>query len=114
MAHFAKINSENVVVDVVVVSNDLEHRAKEFLSEDLQLGGTWVQTSFNRNFRKNFAGIGYQYDPVRDAFIPPKPFPSWTLDEELCVWKPPTPPPSLMHVWDEEAGAWKLGNLLKP
>jgi hypothetical protein len=73
MAHFAEIDENSIVTRVLVVANDLEHRGAEFLAEDLGLGGTWVQTSFNANFRYNFAGIGYTYDPIDDAFIAPMP-----------------------------------------
>jgi hypothetical protein len=73
MAHFAEISPDNVVLRVLVVANEQEHRGQEFLSEDLGLGGTWVQTSYNSNFRFNYAGIGYSYDPIDDAFIAPVP-----------------------------------------
>jgi hypothetical protein len=86
MAHFAQINEENLVEQVLVISNDLEHRGAEFLAVDLDLGGTWIQTSYNGNFRKNFAGIGYKYDAQRDAFIAPKPEDSIGFDEESCQW----------------------------
>jgi hypothetical protein len=72
MAHFAKIEN-NIVTDVLVVSNDLEHRGADYLANDLGLGGTWIQTSYNGTIRFNFAGIGYTYDPVDDAFIAPSP-----------------------------------------
>ena len=72
MAHFAKIEN-NIVTDVLVVSNDIEHRGADFLSNDLGLGGTWIQTSYNDKIRFNFAGIGFTYDPVDDAFIAPMP-----------------------------------------
>ena len=96
MAHFARIDNNNVVTQVVVVDNSQEHRGQELLSEDLGLGGTWVQTSYNtfagvhqlgeEPLRKNYAGIGYTYDPERDAFIPPKPTENAVLDEETCLW----------------------------
>jgi hypothetical protein len=73
MAHFAEIDNNNIVLRVLVVHNDLEHRGAKFLSKDLNLGGTWIQTSYNGNFRYNYAGIGYKYDEVADAFIAPKP-----------------------------------------
>ena len=76
-------------VRVLVVHNDLEHRGAEFLSEDLGFGGTWLQTSYNGNFRKNYAGYGFTYDPVRDAFIPPKPDNSIGFDEDTCTWITP-------------------------
>ena len=68
----------------------------------------WVQTSYNANFRKNYAGLGYTYDKIRDAFIPPKPFPSWVLDEETCNWDSPVPMPmdGKMYTWNEETTNW--------
>ena len=78
------------------------------MSQDLGLGGTWVQTSYNATIRKNYAGIGYTYDSERDAFIAPKPFDSWELDEETCQWKSPIPYPTdgLMYVWNETEQDW--------
>lgn len=73
MAHFAEIDENNKVVRVLVVDNSEEHRGQELLSEELGLGGTWVQTSYNGNIRYNFAGVGYTYDPIDDAFIAPMP-----------------------------------------
>jgi hypothetical protein len=109
VAHFAEIDNNNIVLRVLVVGNDQEHRGQEFLANDLNLGGTWVQTSYNGNIRKNFAGIGYTYDTVRDAFIPQKPFDSWLLDEDTCQWNAPTPYPTddKTYVWDEEQLEWK-------
>lgn len=86
MAHFAEIDDKNVVLRVLAVSNDQEHRGQEFLADDLGLGGTWIQTSYNNRIRKNYAGIGYTYDPDRDAFIPPKPDGDYVLDEITCRW----------------------------
>lgn len=71
MAHFAEIDENNIVLRVVVVDDSQEHRGQEFLSQDLGLGGTWIQTSYNNNFRKQFAGIGFIYDEVKDIFINP-------------------------------------------
>lgn len=90
MAHFAEIDKNNIVLRVLVVANDLEHRGADFLANDLGLGGTWIQTSYNGNLRKNFAGIGYTYDAVRDAFIAPKPDNSIGFDEDTCQWILPT------------------------
>jgi hypothetical protein len=72
------------------------------------LGGTWVQTSYTKSIRKNFAGVGYTYDQNRDAFIPPQPFSSWSLNEETCRWAPPVPMPEgeIPHYWDEEKQVW--------
>jgi hypothetical protein len=72
MAHFAEIDKDNIVVRVLVVDNSQEHRGQEFLAEDLGLGGRWIQTSYNGNFRGCYAGKGYFYDEVNDVFIPPK------------------------------------------
>lgn len=84
MAHFAKIEN-GIVSTVVVVANENEAYGQEYLNS-LGLEGIWIQTSYNKNFRKNFAGIGYTYDETRDAFIPPKPEGSYVLDEETCTW----------------------------
>lgn len=86
MAHFAEINGENVVVRVLVVPDTQEHRGQEFLADDLGLGGTWVQTSYNATIRKNYAGIGMTYDSARDAFIPVACHEIATLNEETCQW----------------------------
>ena len=108
MAHFAKLDENDIVTQVIVVPNNQEHRGQEFCADDLGLGGTWVQTSYNNNIRKNFAGIGYKFDRQRDAFIPPQPFPSWTLNEETCVWEAPSPYPSndKIYIWDEQSLSW--------
>lgn len=118
MAHFAEVDSNNVVVRVLVVGDDQEHRGEEFLAVDLGLGGTWKRTSYNTQggvhtsggtpFRKNYAGIGYTYDAGRDAFIPPKPFNSWTLDEETCLWNAPVAYPNDggMYTWNEDNQSW--------
>ena len=112
MAHFAQINEENIVVQVLVIDNSLEHRGAEFLSEDLGLGGNWIQTSYNNNFRKQFAGIGYRYDSEKDIFIAPQPFPSWSLDEN-SDWQAPKPMPlDGNYYWSEEEGEWILGETL--
>ena len=119
MSHFAEIDGEGTVLRVLVVADDKESRGQEFLADDLGLGGTWKKTSYNTAagvhsnggtpFRKNFAGIGYKYDTEKDAFIPPKPFTSWILDEETCLWNAPTPMPTddKMYVWDEPTTSWK-------
>ena len=107
MAHFAKIEN-NIVTEVLVVSNELEHRGADFLANDLGLGGTWIQTSYNNNFRKQFAGIGYTYDAVNDVFIAPQPYPSWSLDQNFD-WQPPTPRPEgekNQWRWDEDSLSW--------
>jgi len=105
MAHFAQVDSNNKVLRVLVVSNDDEHRGQEFLAEDLGLGGTWIQTSYNNNIRKQYAGIGFSYDETADVFIAPSPFPSWQLDGNHD-WQPPTPRPDGDFYWDEDTGQW--------
>ena len=92
MAHFAKIDEDNLVTQVIVVNNNellqdgVELEAKGVVFCQNLFGGNWVQTSFNKTFRKNFASVGFYYDEVRDAFIPPQPCPSCTLDETTCNW----------------------------
>jgi hypothetical protein len=114
MAHFAEIGLNNTVQQVIVVHNnelldengvEQETKGAEFCRN--LLGGTWVQTSYNGSFRKNFAGAGYTYDSERDAFIPPKPFNSWVLDEDTCNWNAPTPYPEEGDwCWDEDSTQW--------
>ena len=115
MAHFAELGMNNVVLRVIVVHNNelLDENGQESEAKGVAFcrslfGGTWVQTSYNGRIRKNFAGIGFTYDPARDAFIPPNPgYPSWTLDEATCQWVPPVPMPTDgMYVWDESTLAW--------
>jgi len=110
MAHFAELDENNIVKQVLVVPNSVEHYGELYLSRDLNLGGRWVQTSYNGNIRKNFAGIGYTYDEVRDAFIPPKPYPSWYLNEDTCQWQAPKQVPDLenQYIWNEENLNWQL------
>ena len=88
MAHWAEINEDNIVLRVLVGSNDEPDEGYQWLMDNL--GGTWIKTSYNGNIRKNFAGTGYTYDPIRDAFIAPKPFESWILNEDTCQWEEPT------------------------
>lgn len=105
MAHFAKIEND-IVVEILVVNDALENRGADFLANDLGLGGTWVQTSYNNNFRKQFAGVGYTYDWTNDIFIAPQPFASWVLDDNFD-WQPPKPRPDGSNwFWDEEQGEW--------
>lgn len=109
MAHFAEINENGVVLRVLVVPDAQESRGQEFLADDLGLGGTWVQTSYNARIRKNYAGIGMTYDNTRDAFIPVQPYKSWTLNEETCQWESPVPYPTdgVMYQWNEELTDWQ-------
>lgn len=109
MASFAEINNENIVLRVLVVPDEQEHRGQEFLANDLGLGGTWIQTSYNGNIRKNFAYIGSTYDAERDAFIPIKPFFKWVLNEDTCKWEAPITKPSdgKPYWWNDNKGIWE-------
>ena len=109
MAHFAEIDSNNIVIRVLVVPDDAEDRGQDYLANDLGLGGTWIQTSYNARIRKNYAGQGFTFDAQRDAFIPPKPFDSWLLDEETCQWNAPVPYPTngVMYQWNETNLDWE-------
>ena len=109
MAHFAKLNSENVVEQVVAVhNNDAPDEAAGIAFLNTLFGdATWVQTSYNSNIRKNYAGINYTYDLDRDAFIPPQPFPSWVMSEETCQWSAPIEMPTDgVYSWDESTTSW--------
>jgi hypothetical protein len=105
MAHFTRIDENNIVQEVLVVDNSQEHRGQEFLANDLGLGGRWIQTSYNNNFRKQYAGIGYSYDEAKDIFVSPQPFPSWQLDEN-SDWQAPVPMPSELCFWHEASTSW--------
>ena len=114
MAHFCKLEN-NVVTQVIVVSNQdiLDEQGQESEEKGIAfcsnlLGGTWKQTSYNGNIRKNYAGIGYTYDESRDAYIPPKPYNSWLLDETTCQWKAPVAMPTddKRYSWNEETTSW--------
>lgn len=120
MAHFAEVDENDIVLRVLVVGNDQEHRGQEFLADDLGLGGIWKRTSYNTQggvhvnggtpFRKNYAGVGFTYDESRDAFIPEQPYPSWVLNEETCLWNAPTPMPVVegkMFEWVETDLNWQ-------
>jgi hypothetical protein len=122
MAHFAKLDGNNVVLEVTVINNIEMLTADNIESEMMGVaflirwsGGysNWKQTSYNGKIRKNFAGVGYTYDAQRDAFIPPKPFPSWTLNEDTCLWEPPVayPTDGKRYQWDEETTSWVLINV---
>ena len=106
MAHFAEIDDDNVVIRVLVVPDDEEHRGQEYLSGDLGLGGNWIQTSYNANIRANFAGPGGTYDPTNDVFLHPKPFDNWVLDEAY-QWIPPVARPDGEYWgWNQETSEW--------
>jgi hypothetical protein len=117
MAHFAKIDENKIVEQVIVINNsdcgDLEFPESESIGQSyissIGLSGMWKQTSYNNNFRKNYAGMGYTYDESRDAFIPVKPYPSYILNEDTCMWEAPIPRPSddKFYDWDEENLTWK-------
>ena len=122
MAHFAELDENNVVKRVIVVANkdtaDADGNEKESIGVAFcqkLLGGNWVQTSYNGSIRKNYAGIGYTYDTALDAFVPPKPYPSWVLDAN-AQWQAPVPMPSdagtgeppKMYFWDEDTQSWVL------
>ena len=123
MAHFCKIGKGNKVLKVEVVSNDIattEQAGADFLNNLYGTNDIWKKTSYNTYggihqldgtpFRKNFAGIGYQYDDIRDAFIPPKPYPSWTLNETTCLWESPVsyPTDGQRYTWNETNQTWDL------
>jgi hypothetical protein len=91
MAHFAEIDENNIVKRVLVVDNSLEHRGEDYLANEIGLGGRWIQTSYNNNFRKQFAGIGYTYDETNDVFISPKPTEDSVLTDTFD-WDVPTTP----------------------
>jgi len=121
MAHFAKLDSDNKVIEIHVLNNEVitdddgveqEQLGIDFLSNLHGVEG-WKQTSFNGNFRKNYAGKGGTYDSARDAFLKPQPFPSWILDEDTCIWEPPTAEPAdagvdgKLYAWNEDTQVWE-------
>lgn len=115
MAHFAQLDENNTVVQIIVVHNNelmqdgIENEQKGIaFCQSLFPGTTWVQTSYNGNIRKNYAGVGDTYDAQRDAFIPPQPYPSWVLNEDTCLWDAPVLRPfdGIEHVWDESNQVW--------
>ena len=130
MAYFAKIGSGNIVENVIAVSNlvaTTEEKGQEFINNTYQTNDIWKQTSYNtrggkyynsdntlgdqsKAFRKNYAGKGYTYDENRNAFIPPKQYDSWILNEDTCRWEPPIPYPTdeKMYYWNEETLSWDL------
>ena len=123
MAHFAKLGAGNIVLTVNVVSNDVattEQAGVDFLNNLYNTRDVWKQTSYNTKggehklggtpFRKNYAGVGYTYDQTKDAFIPPKPYPSWILNETTCLWEAPVVKPDDGHryLWNEETQQWDL------
>ena len=105
MAHFAKLDENNIVTGVYVVGDEYE---ATYADSRKELGEVYVQTSYNNRIRFNYAGVGYFYDEVRDAFIAPEPFDSWVLDEATCQWHSPVPYPQdgKMYVWNEATTNW--------
>ena len=123
MAHFAKLGPGDVVETVEVVSNDIattEQAGVDFLNNLYNTRDVWKQTSYNTRegvhlldgtpFRKNYAGVGHRYDPSRDAFIAPKPFNSWILNEDTCIWEAPVALPDTenRYNWNEQTQQWDL------
>jgi hypothetical protein len=113
MAHFAKLGVGNKVLTVAVVSNDIaitEQAGVDFLNNLHGTNDVWKQTSYNGNIRKNFAGIGYKYDQTRDAFIAPKPYNSWVLNEDTCQWEAPVayPDDGERYTWNETNQTWDI------
>ena len=123
MAHFAKLGTGNIIEKVVVVSNDVattEKAGVDFLNNLYGTNDVWKQTSYNTRggvhslsgtpFRKNYAGVGFKYDQTRDAFIPPKSYNSWVLNEETCLWEAPVikPDDGQRYLWNEETKQWDL------
>jgi hypothetical protein len=123
MAHFAKLGVGNIVETVIVVSNDIattEQAGVDFINKLYNTRDVWKKTSYNTfagehssggtPFRKNYAGIGYQYDQQKDAFIPPKPFNSWILNEDTCIWNAPIeyPQDDNEYIWNEQTLSWNI------
>ncbi len=117
MAHFARLDKTNNVIRVHVLvntvitdgeGNEQEQVGVDFLTNHQGGVGWYKQTSYNGNFRKNYAGIGYTYDSTRDAFIPPQPYNSWTLNEDTCQWESPVtyPDDGKRYTWDEATTNW--------
>ena len=122
MAYFAKLDENNIVIEVNALANgellddsgnEIEAKGIAFLTNWSGGYTNWKQTSYNGTFRKNYAGIGFSYDPIRDAFIAPQPYPSWTLNEENCRWMPPINHPNSgresdgkFYVWSEDTLNW--------
>jgi hypothetical protein len=119
MAYFAKLGTGNIVEQVISINNSVitdangveqEQLGNDFINKLYNTRDVWKQTSYNNNIRKNYAGIGYTYDQTRDAFIPPKPFNSWILNEDTCLWEAPVamPEDGSMYNWNEATVSWDL------
>ena len=119
MAYFAKLGTGNIVEQVISINNSViidangveqEQLGLDFINKLYNTRDVWKQTSYNKNFRKNYAGIGYQYDQQRDAFIAPKPFNSWILNEDTCLWNAPVAKPNdgNIYKWNETNLTWDI------
>ena len=119
MAYFAKLGTGNIVENVISINNavitdtngvEQEQLGKDFINKMYNTRDVWKQTSYNNNIRKNFAGVGYQYDQTRDAFIPKKPYNSCILNEQTCLWESPIPYPqdNNKYTWKESLKNWEL------
>jgi hypothetical protein len=119
MAYFAKLGTGNIVENIISINNTIitnsngieqEQLGVDFINNLYGTNDIWKQTSYNNNIRKNYAGIGFTYDSQRDAFIPPKPFNSWVLNETTCIWEAPIPKPDNenQYTWNEETQSWTL------
>lgn len=113
MAHFAEVDRDGIVLRVLVIPDEQQHRGKDFLSDDLGLGGNWVQTSYNtygnqhpseNPLHKNYAGIGFIFDGV--GFYAPQPYPSWILNSDTYLWEAPVAKPEGYVYWDENSLSW--------
>jgi len=122
MAYFAKLGTGNIVENVISINNavitdsngiEQEQLGVDFINKLYNTRDVWKQTSYNNNIRKNYAGIGYQYDQTRDAFIPPKPFNSWILNEDTCRWNAPVAKPQdeKRYTWNESTLTWNIVEL---
>ena len=129
MAHFAKLGIGNIVEQVISINNavitdangvEQEQLGVDFINKLYNTNNVWKQTSYNNNIRKNYAGVGYTYDSNRDAFIAPKPYNSWILNEQTCLWDAPVARPELTqeqidnnqyYTWDEENQSWTLQSI---
>ena len=126
MAYFAKLGTGNIVEQVISINNSVitdangveqEQLGNDFINKLYNTRDVWKQTSYNNNIRKNYAGVGYTYDQQRDAFIPPKPYNSWVLNEDTCLWNAPVAEPELTqeqidnnnyYSWNEQIKNWEL------
>jgi hypothetical protein len=123
MAYFAKLGTGNIIETVISINNSVitdnngveqEQLGVDFINKLYNTRDVWKQTSYNRTFRKNYAGIGYQYNQTRDAFIPPKPYNSWILNEDTCLWNAPVAIPTTQlqenqyYSWDESIINWEI------